>query len=73
MSMKYIREHYDVPAKRGGKVKYTGDIDCPHVGVIIGSRGAYLRIRFPEWKHTGTFHPTWEIEYLEPATEEVTA
>jgi hypothetical protein len=66
MSMEYIRKHYDVPAKRGGRVRFTPDgnryLACE--GVIVGSRGAYLRIRMGEEKRSGIYHPTYDLEYL---------
>jgi hypothetical protein len=66
MSMKYIREHYGVPAKRGGRVRFTPDGNryLAHEGVIVGARGAYLRVRMGDEQKAGTYHPTWEIEYL---------
>ena len=65
MSMKKIRKYYKVPAKRGGKICYTGEgKDKPEYGVITSSSGAYLRIRLEGHKISGLFHPTWEIEYL---------
>jgi len=62
MSMAYIRKTYNVPAKRGNSVRYEGML----VGVIVGSQGEYLRVRFGELG-TLTLHPTWRVEYL-PAT-----
>ncbi len=64
MSMEYIRKFYNVPAKRGAEVTIKtpkmGDIK----GVIVASRGAYLRIRtsLPKSKIL-TYHPTDHIEY----------
>lgn len=57
--MNYIRNHYNVPAKRGGRVRYNGK-----PGVITGTRGQYLRIRLDGEKRAGNYHPTWRIEYL---------
>lgn len=66
MSMEYIRKTYGVPAKRGARVRFTpnGNRYLAHEGVIIGSRGAYLRVRMGDEKKAGTYHPTWEMEYL---------
>ena len=66
MSMGYIRNYYGVPAKRGARVRYTpdGNRQLAHDGVIVGSRGAYLRVRMGDEKKIGTYHPTWEMEYL---------
>ena len=41
MSMKYIRDYYGVPAKRGGIIEYTGG-KSPVRGVITGADGAWL-------------------------------
>ena len=37
-------------------------------GVIIGSRGKYLRVRFEGETRIETLHPTWMVEYLEEKT-----
>jgi hypothetical protein len=60
MSMQYIRETYNVPAKRGGRVRYAGK----YCGTITGARGAHLRIRLDRDGRVRLYHPTWEIEYL---------
>lgn len=62
MSMEYIRTHYAVPAKRGGRVEYEGK-----PGVITGTRDAHLRIRLDGEKHSLPYHPTWHIKYLDVA------
>lgn len=58
MSMEYIRKHYNVPAKRGGIVRFEG-----RVGRITSARGARLRVLFPEMKRPLIFHPE-SVEYL---------
>ncbi|KTC71467.1 hypothetical protein Lqui_2124 [Legionella quinlivanii] len=58
MSMQYIRRYYKVPAKRGQKVIANGQL-----GVITGSRGAYLRIRLEKEKKSSLYHPIWEMQY----------
>lgn len=63
MSMDYIRQHYKVPAKRGGRVRYTGG-PTPKEGVITSAKGAHLIIRMDGEASVGKYHPTWEIEYL---------
>lgn len=62
MSMKYIRDHYKVPAKRGGMVRFThlGE----YFGTIKSARDGHLRILLDDRKKTQSFHPTWNIEYL---------
>jgi len=65
MTMALVRKLYRVPAKRGGRVVYTGEgKDRPEHGIITASHGAHLRIRLDGHKHSGIFHPTWELEYL---------
>jgi len=66
MSMEYIRKTYGVPAKRGARVRFTpdGNRHLSHEGVIVGARGAYLRVRMGDEKSAGTYHPTWEMKYL---------
>ena len=65
MSMDKIRRYYGVPAKRGARVRYTGEgADKPEFGTITGTNGAHLRIRLDGQKISYLFHPTWQIEYL---------
>ena len=68
MSMAYIRKTYGVPAKRGGRVRYTGG-PVPEFGTIVRSNGAYLNIRMDGAIESYPFHPTWELEYLVPTPE----
>lgn len=65
MTMEYVRTHYKVPAKRGGRIRYThGGI---FYGTITGARGNYLRVRWDEGNQRPVrLHPTWCIEYLAP-------
>ena len=66
MSMQYIRDAYSVPAKRGGHIKITpdGNRGITFDGIIVGSKGAYLRVRVEGQRRLLTYHPTWNIEYL---------
>ena len=66
MSMDYIRNSYGVPAKRGGRIEYKHP-NPPRMGTIVGTRGARLRIRLDGDKHAGSYHPTWELRYLDAA------
>ncbi|KHJ56266.1 hypothetical protein LA66_06750 [Aureimonas altamirensis] len=68
MSISYIREYYGVPAKRGGRIEYTGG-KSPELGTIVGARGAHLRIRLDgmAYTHPLSFHPTYCIRYLDAA------
>lgn len=67
MSMQTLRNLYGPQIKRGARIRYTGEFGQAHEGVIVGTRGAYIRVRI-ETLHRGgiyTLHPTWQIEYLE--------
>lgn len=71
MSMDWIRSHYGVPAKRGGRVEYTsceGSKDAAgKLGIITGTRGPYLLVRLDGYKHSSSYHPTWQLRYLDAA------
>ena len=63
MAMQDIRNRYGVPAKRGARVRYTGGTRIDE-GTIVGTHKQYVRIRMDGDQHAGTYHPTWELEYL---------
>lgn len=58
MSMKYIRDTYHVPAKRGMRVMANG-----RPGKIVSAGGAYLKIKLDDQKRPGLHHPTWNMIY----------
>jgi hypothetical protein len=58
--MEYIRKCYGVPAKRGGHVIYSGS----RYGVIVGSKGKYLRIRLDGETRIKSYHPTYLLTYI---------
>lgn len=61
MTIADIRKSRRVPAKRGGRVY------CKHskrLGTIKSARGGYLKILLDGDKHTKSFHPTWQLDYL---------
>ncbi len=62
MSFEYIRNSYNVPAKKGGRVLYKYK---NKLGTIVSARGSYLRIILDGETLPYSYHPTWEIEYLE--------
>lgn len=68
MSLEYIRQTYNVPAKRGARVAYTGN-GRRQLGEITGAQGAHLLIRIIGEKVAHAYHPTWKLEYIdaEPA------
>lgn len=71
--MKYIRDTYGVPAKRGGRVKYQ-DPDKPYkvwFCTITSAQNGYLRLRRDGDIKTypAPFHPEWGLTYLMPNNE----
>lgn len=64
MSMDYIRRTYNIPARVGGRVEYSG-VEPPRQGVICGTQGAHLKIRLDGAKHSQPYHPTWMLRYLD--------
>ncbi len=65
MNLKWIRDNYGVPAKRGGRVEFTGHAEAK-LGTITSAKGAHLNIRLDGTKRARPFHPTWELRYLTP-------
>ncbi|OEO24028.1 hypothetical protein AX279_19535 [Pseudomonas sp. J237] len=63
-NMERTRKWYGVPAKRGGRIAYTGS-GKRELGTIRSARDCRLRIQLDGFNHTMTFHPTWQIEYLQ--------
>lgn len=71
MSLEYIRKHYHVNAYRWQRVRHICWSDGEVLeGTILGSRGAYLRVKIDGNKKTSLFHPT-SVEYLLKPTEGV--
>ena len=64
MTIKDICKARNVPAKRGGRVRYFGS-GLVRMGTIKSAHSGYLRILLDGDKHTGHFHPTWMLEYLD--------
>lgn len=62
-NMERTRKWYGVPAKRGGRVVYTGD-GKRELGTIRSAKDCRLNIQLDGMKHTMPFHPTWRLEYL---------
>jgi len=58
MTLGYIRDTYQVPAYRGGQVRFEGQ-----VGRILSAHGPHLRVLFEDG-HRGSLHPTAGVEYL---------
>lgn len=70
MSLEYISKAYGVPAKRGGRVEYTGD-GKPVLGTIVSASGAHLNIRLDGQKYHFPYHPTWKLRYLDASENAV--
>lgn len=65
MSMAQLREHYNVPAKRGGKIEFTDKNNRQRQGVITSaSTSLRLRVRLEGLNHPVALHPTWNINYI---------
>lgn len=59
--MRWIREHYGVPAKRGARVFVEF---YKEYGRITGTTGEYINIRRDSARKSEMYHPTWGILYL---------
>ena len=66
MTMAYVRNYYRVPAKRGGRIEYTGG-DGPRLGTIVSASNGRINVRLDGDKHAMPHHPTSEIRYLDAA------
>ena len=64
MGIEQVRKSRGVPAKRGGRVRYTGSGRVQY-GTIKSAKHGYLKILLDGDKWPKTFHPTWELEYLD--------
>lgn len=64
MTMAYVRDYYRVPAKRGGRIEYTGGKE-PRLGTIVSASNGRINVRLDGDKHALPHHPTWEIRYLD--------
>ncbi len=60
--MNWVRKNYNVPAKVGGRVEYTGS-GKSQMGTITGSSGPHLMVRLDGARRSRPYHPTWEIRY----------
>jgi len=59
LDLDYIRVTYGVPAKMDGRIEYRW-----RPGVIVGAKGAHLRIRLDGESEIKLYHPTLKIKYL---------
>jgi hypothetical protein len=71
MTFACIRKQYGVPARRGTRIRFSGRADSPPIeGTITSAAGAYLRVHYDGESRLRRhyLHPSWEIEYLPPAS-----
>ena len=67
MSIKHIRDYYDVPAKIGGALKFTDGDGIVWNCTIFSTVNSHLKVRvegMPNKNGYWLLHPTWNIEYL---------
>jgi len=66
--MEYIRRAYGVPAKRGGRIRFTDSHGTIFNCTIKSARNGRLRVlvddRVPGYRGRMDLHPTWQVEYL---------
>jgi hypothetical protein len=60
----YIITTYNVPAKTGRRIRYTGELPYKD-GTVVKSFGHYLGIRLDGEEYVGRYHPTWALDYLD--------
>jgi hypothetical protein len=64
--MKWIRDTYKVPAKRGMRVMANGEM-----GTIIAARGGHLKVKLDMYKRPELYHLTWHMVYYTGKSVEV--
>ena len=68
VGLSYIRGHYQVPARRGGRIQFDYPKGTVRTGVIVGSSDAHLLVDFGDGDPK-VLHPTWQFTYLTRAGE----
>lgn len=71
MSLEYIRQAYEVPARRGGRLRYTNGQGVVLNCTIKSAKGSHLMVEVDD-KASGQrnrmkLHPTWQVEYVKEA------
>lgn len=67
MGIEYIRSHYNVPAKRGGRLRFTDGDGKQFLCTIMSTMGSRLKVRADGVHNKRGYwilHPTWNVEYL---------
>lgn len=59
-SMEYIRNYYDVPVEKGGRIHFSYS---NRDGTIVGARNAHIVVLFDDSEETVCLHPTWNVIY----------
>jgi hypothetical protein len=66
MSLKYVNRTYGTSYEKGMRVVADG-----RPGIIVGTRGAALKIHIDTEKKPGIYHPVWNIEIVESVEKPV--
>ena len=63
MSLEYIRKTYNVPAKRGGLIRFiNADTSVRYARILSGDH--LLHVRWEDDGTTARLHPTWMVWYV---------
>lgn len=65
LGLLYIREHYQVPARVGVRIRFDYPEGKIQWGKIVGSSDAYLLVDFGDRRGPKVLHPTWKVTYLD--------
>jgi hypothetical protein len=63
----YIRGHYQVPARKGARIRFDYPKGTRRRGTIVGSSDAHLLVDFGNGVPL-VLHPTWQVTYLDGAS-----
>lgn len=66
--LEWVRSSYGVPARRGGRVEYTGKGKI-QLGTITGASGNHILIRLDDVGFPQPFHPILSLRYLDATPE----
>lgn len=66
----YVSKRYGVPAEMGGRVQYLSvPMNGYLYGTIVGTEGAYLKVKMDIDSSIRLFHPTFNLTYLKTGEE----
>ena len=63
MGMANIRAEYQVPAKRGSRIRLFGGKNDEY-GTVVAAAAGHIRVRMDNDGKIRSLHPAREIEYL---------